>query len=328
MSGASGEERLIERHFAPLAAGYPGAFGLADDCAAISVPPGCDLVVKTDPVAAGVHFFEDDAAGDIAWKALAVNVSDLAAKGATPLAYVMALSFPDRPETGWLEAFANGLGEAQRSFGMHLIGGDTDRRPGPVSISITAFAAVPAGRMLRRGGARPGDRIYVTGTIGDACLGLDIRRGLDRAATLDAAERRYLLDRYLRPEPRLALGPVLLAHASASMDVSDGLMKDLDRMCRASGTGATVWIGEIPLSDAAVKVVRDSPAVLQRLATAGDDYELLVAVPPSQAAEFERVARDQVRSTCIGEMTATAGLSVHDVDGRPIALDRLGYDHF
>ena len=169
MFGAShihGEESLIQEFLAPLAAGYPGAFGLTDDCAAFTPTAGCDLVVKTDPVAADIHFFPDDAPEDIGWKALAVNVSDLAAKAATPRAYLMALSFPEAPNRDWMQRFAAGLSQAQQAFGMHLIGGDTDRRPGPVTVSITVFGEVPAGRMVRRGTAKAGDLICVSGTLG------------------------------------------------------------------------------------------------------------------------------------------------------------------
>ena len=322
----TGEEDLVQTILAPLAAGYPNAFGLKDDCATISLPPGLDLVVKTDPIAAGVHFFADDDPADIGWKSLAVNVSDLAAKGATPLGYVMALSFPVTPERAWMERFAAGLGEAQSAFGMHLMGGDTDKRPGPVSIAVTAFGTVAAGRMIRRGSARPGDKIYVTGTIGDAYLGLGLRSGKPASAMakLAAMDKQYLLDRYLRPEPRLAFRAALNAHASAAMDISDGLVKDLERMCRTSRVGAELWLGETPLSGPAVQLVRAEPGLLTTLASAGDDYELLIAVPAAASADFEREARSAGRLTCIGEMTAGCGLAVHDVDGRLMTFERAG----
>ena len=200
---------MIQTYFAPLAAGLPGAHGLLDDCASLPPRAGEDLIVTTDAIAAGVHFFPDDAAGDIAWKALAVNVSDLAAKGATPAAYVMALAFPEQPEPEWLRAFSHGLAEAQAAFGIKLAGGDTDRRPGPLAITITAFGYVPAGRMVRRATAGPGDSIFVSGTIGDSALGLQLRRDAELAARwgLDQAAAQALIARYLRPEPRVALGP-------------------------------------------------------------------------------------------------------------------------
>lgn len=330
MTTIASEEDLVQSILAPLAAGYPGAFGLRDDCAVIATPPGVDLVIKTDPIAAGVHFFADDDPADIGWKALAVNVSDLAAKGATPLGYVMALSFPQAPERAWLERFASGLAEAQAAFGIQLMGGDTDKRPGPVSISITAFGTVSTGHMIKRGTARAGDRIYVTGTIGDAHLGLMLRSGtsVPAAAKLTPADRHYLLERYLRPEPRLAFQAALHAHAGACMDISDGLVKDLRRMADASGVAATLWLGETPLSTAAVEVVRADAAWLMRLATAGDDYELLIAVPGAQAEDFERAARAAGRLTCIGQIATGAGVTVNDVDGRPMTVERSGHDHF
>lgn len=324
------EDEIIAGVFAPLASGYPGAFGLIDDCAAITPPPGTDLVVKTDPIAAGVHFLSHDDPADIGWKALAVNVSDLAAKGATPLAYVMALSFPSAPERGWLERFAVGLGEAQAAFGMHLVGGDTDRREGPVSISITAFGHVPAGGMVRRGTARPGDRIYVTGTIGDAALGLALRTGEGQAmaSILGAAEQDDLVQRSLRPQPRLGFQAALRKHAAAAMDISDGLVKDLERMASASGVGAVLWLGETPLSIPAVMLVRHDPGLLVRLATAGDDYELLIAVPAASADAFERDVHAIGRVTRVGEFAAGTGTAVLDVDGQPLRLARTGYGHF
>jgi thiamine-monophosphate kinase len=170
-----GEEAIV-RVLAPLAQGFPGAFGLQDDCALIAPAPGTELVLKVDPVAEGVHFLTDDTPEDVAWKALAVNVSDLAAKAARPLGYLMALSFPEAPATAWLTRFAAGLAQAQARFGCHLIGGDTDRRPGPLTMSVTMIGSIPQGRMVRRATAHAGDTLFVSGTIGDASLGLALLR--------------------------------------------------------------------------------------------------------------------------------------------------------
>lgn len=326
-----GEEDIVQSFLAPLAAGLAGAHGLTDDCAALTPPPGEDLVLKTDAIAAGVHFFPDDPAAAIGWKALAVNVSDLAAKGARPLAYLMSLSFPEAPTRAWMAAFADGLSEAQAAFGCHLAGGDTDRRPGPLSITIMIIGAVPAGRMVARGAARPGDRLYVSGTLGDSALGLALRLdpGLASALQLDAADAAVLIDRYLRPRPRMALAAALLAHASAAMDLSDGLIKDLGRMAKASGTGATVALARVPVSDAARRMLERDPARQEAVIAAGDDYEILAAVAPAAAARFEAAAAAAgVAVTAIGEVTAGAGVSVLDAQGRTVQLARTGWDHF
>lgn len=358
-----GEEGIVQGFLAPLAAGYAGAFGLADDCAAITPTPGHDLVVKTDPVAAGVHFLADDAPEDIAWKALAVNVSDLAAKAALPSVYLMALSFPAAPARDWMARFAAGLAAAQRAFGMHLVGGDTDRRPGPLTVSITVVGEVPAGRMVRRAGARPGDALYVTGTLGDAALGLRIRRDAALAARLglDDAEARHVVGRYLRPAPRLAMRAALAAHAAAAMDLSDGLAKDLDRMCRASAAaahaagadgpggdpgaggigsssfGADVALGRLPLSQAFAKALAGDPTLIEAAVAGGDDYELLIAVRPAATAAFEAAvaqARGQAGSgpmpaaTRIGSVTASGGVRLVGADGRLLTPSSAGWEHF
>ena len=257
-----GEEAII-RVLAPLAQGFPGAFGLQDDCALIAPAPGTELVLKVDPVAEGVHFLADDAPEDIAWKALAVNVSDLAAKAARPLGYLMALSFPAAPSADWLSRFAAGLAEAQARFGCHLIGGDTDRRPGPLTVTITVIGEVERGRMVRRGTARAGDVVFVSGTLGDAALGLALRKDPALAAAwgLSPAEAEHLRRRYARPEPRLALASALRDHASAAMDISDGLAKDLARLCAASGCAARVRFAEIPLSPGCAKALAADPAL-------------------------------------------------------------------
>ena len=328
-----GEESIIQPFLAPLAAGYPGAFGLLDDCAAITPTPGHDLIVKTDPVAAGIHFLPDDAPEDIAWKALAVNVSDLAAKAAVPRAYLMALSFPEAPTADWMRRFAKGLAEAQAVFGMHLIGGDTDRRPGPITISITAFGEVPAGRMVRRATARPGDRLYVTGTLGTASLGLQLRldakRGL--ALGLDAVTAAVAIDKYLRPQPRLELRDVLRAHACAAMDLSDGLAKDLRRMTAASGCGSIVQLSNLPLSSAMTTAIGVEPVLWSTVVGGGDDYELLIAVPPDQATAFEAASANAstvFTVSHIGEMTTGPGVNFVDPQGRPFQPARTGWDHF
>ncbi|WP_088346172.1 MULTISPECIES: thiamine-phosphate kinase [Rhodomicrobium] len=326
------EDSLIARHFRPLAAGFPGALDLRDDAASFGVPEGSELVVTTDALIAGVHFFADDAPADIAFKALAVNVSDLAAKAAAPLAYSIALALPRGASEDWIAGFAGGLGEAQAAFGIALSGGDTTVSPnGPLMVAVTAFGSVPAGRMVRRGGAQAGDHLYVSGSIGDAALGLALRRGdaESRGWPLDEAARAELITRYLRPAPRLALRAALLAHASAAMDVSDGLAIDCARLCAASGVDGRIEAASVPLSAPAQSLIAAHPALLETALTGGDDYEILAAIPEAQHAAFsDAAAKAGIRVTRIGAIGGPGGaLTLSDPDGRPLALARTGYDH-
>jgi thiamine-monophosphate kinase len=332
-------EEAIIALLAPLTAGYPGAFGLKDDCALLAAPPGEDLVLKTDPIAEGVHFLPGDAAEDVAWKALAVNVSDLAAKGATPIGYLMALSFPEAPTHAWMAQFVEGLRVAQSHFGCHLIGGDTDRRPGPLTVSVTVIGSVPQGTMVRRTTAQPGCTLLVSGTIGDAALGLALAKDPALAATwrLAPAEAAYLVRRYRRPEPRLALAPLLRRYASAAMDVSDGLVKDLERMLRGSGVAGLLRAGAVPLSEAARKIVAREPERLAQLLTGGDDYEVLAAVSGSRTICEELRAAAAAAGVPLAEVGTVASrhgtdagssLLVEAPDGGPMAFDRTGWAHF
>src|SRR5262249_7176591 len=251
-TGGSAEDRLIARYFGPLIK-HPGALGLTDDAAVITPPPGFDLVLTTDGVISGVHFFPDDSAAAVAKKALRANLSDLAAKGAAPLGFLLAIALPRDLDEAWLAAFARGLGEDAERFGCALLGGDTDRTPGPASVSIAALGLVPQGTMVLRSGAKAGDVVVVTGTIGDAALGLRLRRdpASARRWNLSAALTTHLVDRYLLPQPRSAVAESLRRYASAAMDVSDGLVGDLTKLCRASRVAVDVELARVPLSDAA-----------------------------------------------------------------------------
>jgi thiamine-monophosphate kinase len=327
-----GEEAIIAL-LAPLAEGFSGAFGLKDDCALIAPEPGTELVLKTDPVAEGVHFLPGDAPQDIAWKALAVNVSDLAAKGATPLCYLLALSFPDAPTRERMSRFVDGLRAAQERFGCHLIGGDTDRRPGPLTMSVTMIGSVPQGQIVRRATAHAGDTLFVSGTIGDASLGLALLRDPGQAGTwgVSAEEESHLVARYRRPEPRLALAQALRQYASAAMDVSDGLIKDLDRLLRASGVAGRLDAGDVPLSQAARRIVARAPQRLAGLLTGGDDYEVLASIPRDKAAAFAAAAAAAgVPVSRVGEvLPGPPALAVTGPDGAPMHLPAAsGWDHF
>lgn len=331
-SEPAGEIEIIETFFAPLAAGEPGSFGLQDDAACLTPPPGFDLAVTSDVLAAGIHFFADDAAADIAYKALAVNLSDLAAKGARPWTYSLNLALPQFTTRAWLQSFSEGLALCQARHGITLIGGDTVASPGPVMAAITALGLVEHGRMVRRNGARPGDSLYVSGAIGDAALGLKLRRGDPEAQAwpLSAGERRLLLSRYLRPEPRLQLADALKAHASAALDVSDGLVLDCSRLCQASRVTGLIEATRIPLSAAARAIAARDPHLFQTLVSGGDDYEILTAVRSGEEQAFEAAARAlNLSVTRIGAIRQGPG-AVHVLgeDGRPLTFPSTGYEHF
>jgi thiamine-monophosphate kinase len=325
------EADLIQGYLAPLAKGFPGAFGLRDDAALLTPPPGHDLVVTMDAVAAMTHFFPDDAPADIGWKALAVNVSDLLAKGATPHAYLMSLAFQETPTHDWLAAFAAGLAQAQDAFGLALVGGDTDRRPGPTAITITAIGTLPTGTMVRRATARPGHHILVTGTLGDSALGLKVRRGDADARDwqLVEANRRYLVGRYLRPQPPIAAVELIRQHACCAMDISDGLLKDLGRMCQVSGIGAHIDVARLPLSRPAAQVLAADPGALSSILAGGDDYEVLLTVPAETVpAIIADGAALGVGLTAIGICLPDGAVTCARPDGALVTLDTLGYDHF
>ena len=325
----SAEDSLIARYFKPLATD-PGAFGLVDDAAVLS-SSGDDIVVTTDAVIEGVHYLATDPPDTIARKALRVNLSDLAAKGAVPAGFVLTLALRSK-EDAWLGPFADALGEDAKTFACPLLGGDTVSTPGPQMISITAFGRVPRGRMVGRTGARPGDRILVTGTIGDAALGLDVLTGGAAAAALasDPAAREALVSRYRIPQPRNLLARAVGDHASAAMDVSDGLAGDLTKLCAASGVSASVDVANVPLSAAAAGLIVRNAVCVETLLAGGDDYEVLCTVPPAQSDALIAAGRAAgVAVTAIGMIVAgSARPRFLDGQGQELALKRLSYSHF
>lgn len=327
--GASAEDALIARYFRPLATD-PGAFGLIDD-AAVLKSHGDDIVVTTDAIVETVHFFPDDPPDTLARKALRVNLSDLAAKGAVPAGFVLSLALR-QADDAWLAPFARALGEDARAYVCPLLGGDTDHTPGLVTISITAFGRVPVDAMVRRSGGRVGDRLFVTGTIGDATLGLDVRRGGPVVAALAdrPALREALIARYRLPQPRVALAGVLRDHASAAMDVSDGLAGDLAKLCAASGASARVEASAVPLSDGSRLALARGASTLETLLGGGDDYEILCAVPEGRCAAFMAAARAaEVAVSAIGSLIAgDAPPAFVDAQGRQLELSRPSYSHF
>jgi thiamine-monophosphate kinase len=325
----SGEERLIGRYFRPLATAA-GAFGLADDAAVLTPPPGCDLVLTADGVIAGVHFLADDSPGSIARKALRMNLSDLAAKGALPIGFLLSIALPAGTQESWIAGFAAGLKEDIEHYGCALFGGDTDRTPGPLSVSIAAFGAVPHGGMVRRTTARPGDIITVTGTIGDAALGVLLHREASLAERWRLAEafRAHLRERYLLPQPRNVLVQALRDHASAAMDVSDGLAGDLAKLCRASGVAAEIDVAAVPLSDAARAVLAADSKLIERILTGGDDYEILATVPATKLSAFQAAAaKAGVMVSKIGQVGSGQGERFLR-DDKVLSFARPAYTHF
>jgi thiamine-monophosphate kinase len=322
----SAEDKLIARYFAPIAI-HPGALGLSDDAAFIKPPAGCDLVLKTDGIIGGVHFFADDAPQNVAGKALRVNLSDLAAKGARPLGFLLSLALPADIGERWLSNFAEGLRSDAVLYSCPLFGGDTDRTPGPITVSIAMFGSVPEGTMVRRAGAKPGDRVFVSGTIGDAALGIAVRKGQDWK--LPEPQRQHLLGRYLLPQPRNALADAVRTHASAAMDVSDGLAGDFAKLCRVSKVSASIAAARVPLSDAAKAVIAADPAMLETVLTGGDDYEIVCTVPPGKADSFRSAAAAvKVQVTDIGEVEAGEGARFLGPDGQALAFQRAAFSHF
>jgi len=326
----SAEDRLIARYFRPLAR-HPGAFGLLDDAAAFTPPAGVDVVVTTDAIVAGVHFFADDPADLVAQKALRVNLSDLAAKGAAPAGFLLTLALPKALGEAWVKVFAQALGADAQAYACPLLGGDSVRTGGPVTISITAFGTLPHGAMVRRSGAQPGDRVVVSGTIGDAALGLLLRRGAgSRRWKLDRAALAHLTARYLVPQPRNALAQAVRHYASAAMDVSDGLVGDLGKLCAASGATAAIEVARVPLSEAARKVVAAEPARIETVLTGGDDYEIVCTVAPEKLAPFCAAANAAgVAVTEIGSIVARRALPEFlDRNGKALRFKQASFSHF
>jgi len=330
-SPGSAEDRLIARHFRPLAT-HPGALGLADDAAVIALAPGRELVLTTDAVVEGVHFFADDPPDTVAKKALRINLSDLAAKGAEPLGFLLSVALTREGADAWLKRFVAGLRADARKYGCALLGGDTDRTPGLISVTIAAFGTLPRGAMVRRDGARPGDCIVATGTIGDAALGVILRRdpGAAKRWGLDAKMRAHLLQRYLVPEPRNALAPALRAFADGGMDISDGLVGDLAKLCRASGVGATIDAARVPLSRAARTALAAEPTLIETILTGGDDFEILASVPGGKLEALRKAARAAgVAISEIGRVTRGRGEPrIVDAQGRVLKFARPSYSHF
>jgi thiamine-monophosphate kinase len=323
-TGLSEFER-VARFFAPLAA--PGALGLVDDVALIDGPPGEQYVLKTDAIVEGVDFLPGTPPDQVAQKLLRVNLSDLAAKGAVPLGYLLVTALPKSLGEDWLEGFAAGLAKDQATYGIGLLGGDSTAIDGPITLSVAAIGRIAAGRAVLRSGARPGDRLYVSGTLGDAALGLALLQ--DKLELADVVKREFLIDRYHLPQPRLALGQLLVGTAQAMLDVSDGLVADLGHLCAASGVAAVIEAALVPVSAAAAAAVTEDGRWLQAVLGGGDDYELLFTAPQGADSAVAALASEAgVPVTAIGRIEAGQGVTVLDRAGMPMAIAVPGYRHF
>lgn len=318
-----GEFEFIKKYLAPLTAGDTAALGLKDDAAVLSCPSGREWVITTDALSCGTHFFPTDDPGLVAGKVLRVNLSDLAAMGAAPKYYLLTgFSAQDTTEA-WLKKFVSGLKKTQSAFGLVLIGGDTVRHHGPLAFSITMIGEVKKGKALLRSGARPDDDVYVSGTIGNAALGLKILQGALKPKS------KYLVSRYHTPEPRIALGKALSGAATSCIDISDGLMADAAHIAQTSGVRMEIKKQSIPLSSVAQEFVKADAYLFVDIIAGGDDYELLFTAPPSKAAFLRRLSEQlNLPLTKIGRVTSGKGIVLLDGSLQPIPLPKMGYTHF
>jgi thiamine-monophosphate kinase len=316
------EFELIRRYFSDLTPPRADvALGIGDDAALLKPPRGQEVVVTTDTLIAGVHFPDDTDPQAVGWKSLAVNLSDLAAMGAEPRWFTLALTLR-MADPDWLAGFAAGLGAMAREAGVALVGGDTTQ--GPMSITVTAMGTVPDGKALRRSGAKPGDVICVTGTLGDAALALRLgqggARGEGRSADLEALRARLN-----RPQPRIAEGTSLRGLAHAAIDISDGLAGDLSHILDASGVGAELRANKLPMSPA-FKALSEPEARLELQVSGGDDYELCACLPPGDIDKLRK--KLDVPLTEIGKIVKGKDLVLFDARGKRVAIKPYGYRHF
>jgi thiamine-monophosphate kinase len=319
------EFALIAKYFRPLATS-PGAFALEDDAAAITVPAGDELIITADAIIEGTHFLSQDPIASVAKKLLRVNLSDLAAKGARPLGYLLACLWRRGTAEAAIAEFARGLGEDQAHYGLALLGGDTTASDGPTAFSLTALGLAAKGEMIRRSGARPGDAVFLTGTLGDAGLGLRVLQGETIAG--DKMHHGFLTQRFRLPEPRLAFMLAAREHIHSAIDVSDGLMADAGHIAETSGARLVIEVQPLPVSAAAAAwlAAGGERAVL---ATAGDDYEVCFTAPSTKAPALRAAAdASHTRLTEVGHVEAGNGAVLVGEDGREIPLARAGYRHF
>lgn len=329
MASASGEPidefERIRRFFAPLAA--PGGLGLLDDAALVDCRAGRQLVITADAIVEGVHYLPDDPPDTVARKLLRVNLSDLAAMGARPLYYLLTTALPATRKADWVAEFARGLEEDQQRFMVSLLGGDSVASLGSAALSLTAIGDVSAGMAVRRSGAVAGDQIWVSGTIGDACFGLDVLRGAH--SHLSVEHRAALSSRFRVPEPRVGLGPRLVGLAHAMIDISDGLLADLGHICQTSHVAARIELEALPLSAAARAIIGRQPDLRPSLAAGGDDYELLFTAAATASNAIEQLSAElHLPITRVGLIEPGEGVRLLDAAGQVIPVAEPGYRHF
>lgn len=326
MSGLS-EFELIETLLKPLAANAGGAFNLSDDAAVLpDAPPGEVFVVTKDALAVGTHMLASDPPGEMARKALRVNLSDLAAMGAKPVGFFMSLCLGSESNDAFLTQFVEGLAQDVEAFSIPLMGGDVIRHEGAFIVTITAIGSVARGGVLRRNGARPGDSLWVTGSIGDGALGLMAAR--HELTHLPPESQAALVQRYRTPEPRLAMGQSIVGLASACIDVSDGLVADVEHICKASSVGCRIESSLIPLSPAAEDVIGLDGGLWPNVLTGGDDYELAFAVPEERETQLQELIKKlHIPFSRIGCFEEGSDVIVVDQKGTPFDLPRHGYRH-
>jgi thiamine-monophosphate kinase len=316
----AGEFDIIRRYFAPLAG--PEGLGLLDDAACIPARPNHDTIITKDVLVACSHFFENDEAEDIAFKAISVNVSDLVAKGADPKHYFVGLALPSAIEETWLAGFSNGLKKAQDRYGIVLAGGDTVKTGGPITVSVTAIGYVPQGEMVTRKDAKIGDHIYVTGDLGASACGLKAIQGGKKADV-------SLLERYYRPKAQLSFAPVLREFASAAADVSDGLLADVGHVCMASNVGAAIEVDALPISAAVASFLTEHNIGRDITWSGGDDYEIVFTVRPDNVVALDLfMAENKLKATKIGTVNSENGVELIDRKGNLVQISKTGYQHF
>ena len=319
---SGGEFDFIRTRLGPLTRNHAAALGLSDDAAVLDPPTGCQLVLACDTLVSGVHFRTGDAPDVAAARAMRSNLSDMAAMGADPIGYLSALTWPRDVDPAWRDGFAAGLAAEQDRFGVPLLGGDTTSTPGPMTVTLSLIGKVPRGAALTRAGAADGDDVWVSGTIGDAALGLAVLEG-------ESGIPKALTARYTHPEPRLALGRSLRGLASAAIDISDGLLADAGHVAETSGLSITIEAGTVPLSEAArTWLAGAGEGGLARLVTGGDDYELLFTAPRAHRDAIAALVRGDRPLTRIGRAETGSGVVCRDASGRLLQTDRAGFTHF